>query len=188
MHLPAKLTARALGLFCAFFTIGLLTTASARAVVIPTDTFTLSPQGGVSSNSSIIVFNAGDQPPDGTATADIATTAGTSYILSYEYETSGGIAQSITASATDYSTSSLLGSEFSTSTVIGALQSFQFEFTAIGAQTAIEFEDYANNYTYSEDGVVSNVNLTSEAPEPASLSLMGVGLFALGWLRRRKAA
>jgi hypothetical protein len=59
------------------------------------------------------------------------------------------------------------------------------------ADPTVSLEMDANPWTYSGWQLhVTNASLsvTSEAPEPASLTLFGAGLAGLTWLRKRKAA
>jgi len=138
--------------------------------------------------SSGAVFNAGDTQPNGVLSQTISTKIGDLYQLQFEYNTAQGEwylpLQSLDVSA--QSPSELLGnvvvgpaSEFLTSGTV-----FDLNFTAGATSTIITFSDDAYNYTYSQDGALSNISVTDLTPASvpdngSTLLLLGLSMAAL---------
>jgi choice-of-anchor C domain-containing protein len=123
----------------------------------------------------------------------IATTAGTSYTVSFwignTYDPNGIFGTTSTVDVLMGGLSgSLLGAFTNSSTTPGTLvwQQFTTSFTASGSSTTLDFlnADPANDNSNGLDNV-SVVANGSSVPEPGTLSLLGIGILGLGLLRRR---
>jgi len=124
----------------------------------------------------------------------IATTAGTSYTVSFwignTFDPSGLFG---TTSTVDVRTGglggSLLGAFTNSSTTTGTLvwQQFTTSFTASGSSTTLDFlnADPGNDNSNGLDNI-SVVANAGGVPEPGTLSLLGFGILGLGLLRRRE--
>jgi len=138
--------------------------------------------------SSGAVFNAGDTQPNGVLAQTITTTIGDLYQLQFEYNTAQGDwylpLQYLDISA--LSPNELLGDVVSgpASEFLTAGSVFDLTFTAGATSTIITFTDDANNFTYSQDGALSNVSVTDLTPASvpdngSTLLLLGLSVAAL---------
>jgi hypothetical protein len=123
-------------------------------------------------------------PNEGTLTQSIATTAGTSYHEMYWLNNEGGTPNSFRATING---ATVAGTSITNGPAM-PYTLFQFDFTATGASTSVGFAFVQ----YPAFWHLDDVSVTpSPAPEPASLTLFGLGLVPLAgyaWRRRQKAA
>jgi hypothetical protein len=120
----------------------------------------------------------------------LSTVVGVSYLVEYDYGVTGVFdsdTQSIIAQIFGNDGSTVLTSQTANGTnPPTALAHFQFSFVADGLQSTIRFLDVASNSTFSRDGILDNVSVTS-VPEPSGFALVVGGLMGLGWMQRRRA-
>ena len=138
--------------------------------------------------SGALVFNSGDSAPNGSFSQTFATTAGSTYLLNFDFGTTVGGSQNLLASILGANGTSVLGNlTVSDDQSTNLLTNFGFSFTADGAVATLRFSDIATNQTVSLDALVDNVTIAAATvPEPASIALLGLGAFAL--LRSRRKA
>ncbi len=119
----------------------------------------------------------------GVAQSTISTVAGQSYVLSFDLGSSTiyGVNPSIIASAGSSS------STFSaTTTGTNQWDRFSMSFLADSTSTTIALTGVGTAYSGSYIGLDNVSIVTSSAPEPTTLALMGLGLAGVGFSRRRK--
>lgn len=147
-----------------------------------------------------VAFNGGDSFANGIVWQSFATTIGTSYTVSFDYGTSSPWAQALFYSVDDASSIFALTSGLAIDTnPAAALDTYTFDFVANSSKTTLSFADLFTNFTFGNDGLLDNVSVVAKGgagtgtnpaavPEPASLALLGLGVFGIGVARRRKSA
>jgi hypothetical protein len=135
-----------------------------------------------------VAFNAGDSAPNGFIEQSFATTTGAHYTVTYDFGATNcqfSCGQTLLASVLGNDGIASLASMTAAGISSGPLGTFTFDFVANGSTSTLRFSDIALNDTVWLDGVLDNVNVQA-VPEPASLALLGLGLFGIAAGRRRK--
>lgn len=63
---------------------------------------------------------------------------------------------------------------------------FDISFVSDGSASTLQFVDFASNNSFNQDGLLDNV-VVSAVPEPAGISLFGLGLLGFAASRRTAA-
>jgi hypothetical protein len=126
--------------------------------------------GSVAQNGRYAVaFNGGDTAPNGTVSQRLATTAGASYTVSFNYGASSASVQSLNWSIFGIDANvALVSGLVSDTNPAGLLNSYTFAFVANSAATTLRFSDFSGNNTYSNDGLLDNINVIAN---PAAVSV-----------------
>jgi hypothetical protein len=150
--------------------------------------YTTTPYFGLASNfpsgTTLAVLNAGNVDPNDALSQIFSTTAGTSYVLSFNYGSNDRQQQSVTAELDDTASETVLARQFETAPDgEGTLEQFSLAFTAISSSTTVLFTDYPGNDSFDSDGGLTGVSI----PEPGSLTLLAIGAGGLLVRRRRQS-
>ena len=141
----------------------------------------------------VATFNAGDTTPNGAYAQTFNTLLDEIYDVQFDFGATG-----LFSSDTQKMIFSVLGNDginvLLSQEVTGtnppvALATFNFSFTADGAQATLRFADLVTNATNSQDGILDNVSVngpSAEVPEPASLALVSLCLAGIGLGRRKQ--
>lgn len=127
----------------------------------------------------VVAFNAGDSTPRAQLSQSFATIPGASYTLTFDYGTFYGN-WSIPAQTlqVDVSNSSL-ATQYALSRQhdftpqfndLSALSTYSYSFVATSTSSTLTLTDKATNVTYSADGVLDNVSVTSDGPPPDTIA------------------
>ena len=171
-------------------------TSSGTTAVIPYSMWGVAGTQAGSPNGAI--FGQGNQSATGVISQAIATVAGVSYTLTFDYGSYSSIStliQSMSVGAIDIGTAANLLSQVvsttSSATTLPAIFSVlgSYTFTATGASTLLSFSDVSLN-TFSVDGFLTNIAVNANTlpvtpvPVPGTLALLG--LVFVGWFAYRK--
>ena len=141
---------------------------------------------GDTGTGNFAAFGGGDDPDNGQITQTFATVAGQEYSLTFLYGAFSSPAnvgtQSIAITAGGLNTT--LTSNASVRNLPDVLTSYQYNFLASGATTALTFTD-ASTQTDSIDAFLDNVDV-SAVPEPSSLGLAAIGFTCLSAFYRNR--
>jgi hypothetical protein len=141
---------------------------------------------GSTGTGQFLSYGAGDVPDNGIALTSQALAAG-SYTLSFLYGTFSGNG-SATQSLDIYINSvfaQTISSSFSTTVMAGVLQPHSVGFSTAGGPISIEFRDNLSNSTFSIDGLLDNVAI-STVPEPSTWAMMIIGFAGVGFMAYRR--
>ena len=151
------------------------------------------PQGNFAAN-----FGGADKAATGVIYQVFNTTENTSYTLNFDYGAFGTLPlgtpanpQTLQIRVLDNITSQSVFSTFVTddthSLQLGSLlKNYEFNFTAASSSSRLIFSDSSVN-SFSVDGVLDNISITSvnSVPEPSSLLFISLALGS-GWILKRK--
>jgi hypothetical protein len=134
-------------------------------------------------------FSTFDTPNDGVLSQSFGTTPGTTYRLEFDYASDSTGHDTTSMRAEVLGNSTLLDQTVTGTPPLANFHHFIFPFTADSALTTVRLSD-TSTQTISIDGNLDNVSVTTAdataAPEPTSLTLLGVGAFTfLGYGCRR---
>lgn len=144
--------------------------------------------GSVAQNgSALVAFNGGNGPTDGVISQTFATSAGTEYLVEFDFGATANGFQRVIANILD--SDGLMLTSFNQA--LGQnppvdLQHFSFTFFGNGESATLQFIDVPGNNSINQDGLLDNVAV-SAVPEPTSIALMGLGLLGFAASRRKAA-
>jgi hypothetical protein len=119
----------------------------------------------------------------GTISQSFATLVGVGYDVSFHLAVNGDPVPPFSMIAEAFGLSGALNSIAITQSSPPSYQLYGFSFVADALTTTLSFTDVSVT-SYRLDGHLDNV-IVAQVPQPATLSLLGLGVFSLCWVRRQ---